>query len=326
MASRREFVAAAVLLAAGWRASAHGQPRSDRLPHVVFVSRGPITSNGHAFGEGLQAAGWVSGKNVRYEVRALPPDTEDYAPAAEALVREKVDLVSAAGAVVRPLYSALRGRIPMAYAFSGDPVEAGLAKSLSRPGTNASGVCMLALELVGKRLEVLKEVMPALRRVGVLANPNHPGERAEFEASSKAAARLGLEVTHFEVRTPPDIARAFETVRARKIEALDLFPDALTIAQAGKVAEFCLAQRIPSISGWNVFAQAGNVFSYGPNLAQAFRQTAGFADRMLRGASPASMPVEYPTRVEFVVNQRSARAIGLALPQSVLLRADEVIE
>jgi putative ABC transport system substrate-binding protein len=320
---RRDFL---VACAAAAVPVAHAQPRGERQARVAFVTRGALGLNVGAFREGLQSAGWTQGRNLVLDVHTAPLEQAGYQTLADTLVREKCDIVVGSGPATRPLYSALGGRLPMAYAFSGDPVEAKIANSLASPGVRASGVSMLALELVGKRMELLKEVAPSLRRVAVLANPNHPGERAEFRESSRAAARLGVELAYFDIRTQEDVMRAFEAVRSQRAGALDVFPDGLAMNQAGRVAEFSRELRIPAISGWNVFAKAGNVFSYGPNLSQAFRQVATFVDRMLRGAAPEVLPVEFPTRVEFIVNLKAARAIGLAVPQSVLLRADGVIE
>jgi putative ABC transport system substrate-binding protein len=321
--NRRDFLAACTATALPL---AYAQPRVERTARVAFVSRGALGLNVGAFREGLQSAGWTQGRNLVLDVRAAPVEQADYKPLADTLVREKFDIVVGSGPATRPLFNAIGGRLPMAYAFSGDPVEARIANSLSSPGVRASGVSMLALELVGKRMELLKEATPSLKRVAVLANPNHPGERAEFRESSRAAAKLGVELAYFDIRTADDAVRAFEAVRRDRTGALDVFPDGLAMAQAGRVAELSRELRVPAISGWNIFAHAGNVFSYGPNLAQAFRQVSTFVDRMLRGAAPESLPVEFPTRVEFVVNMKAARAIGLAVPQPLLVRADEVIE
>ena len=279
-----------------------------------------------AFRDGLVALGRDSGRDVLIEQRAAPENAAAYERMAKELVGERVDVVVVSGVATRPTIAALKDRLPVVFGYSGDPVEAGLVESLSRPGRNSTGVSMLALELVGKRISLLREVMPKLKRIAVLANPAHSGQRAEFREASAAAERLGLEMKFFPVRTAADFDSAFNAIVQARIEAMDFFPDSLVINQRKLVAEFSTRERKPAISGWGVFAADGNVMAYGPNLEQAFRQVATHVDRILRGAPAASLPVEYPTRVEFIVNQRAARAIGLVIPQSVLLRADRVIE
>ena len=311
-----------MLLAGGARA----QKPPGRVPRVVFVSYGTLGQSADAFVVAMRGLGWRNGETARVEVRTAPMQESAYPALVDELVRERVDVVVGSGPSTRRLYPLLKGRIPMAYGFSGDPVEAGLAQSLSHPGGHASGVSMLALELVGKRIELLREVLPGLKRLGVLANPSHPGERAEFRESSRAAERLGIAIRYFTVRGPADFGAAFEAARTERLEALDLYPDGVVMDQAARVAAFAEQARIPAVSGWNVFARAGNVFSYGPNLERAFAQVARFVDRILRGADPGTLPVEYPTAVELVVNLKAARAIGLKVPPSVLVRADEVIE
>lgn len=327
MTTRRDAIAAlgagALLLAAG----VHSQPRpTGRMPRVVFVSYGTLGQSAGAFVAAMRTLGWRDGETARVEVRTAPMDDAAYPALVDELVRGRVDVVIGSGPSTRRLYPLLKGRLPMAYGFSGDPVEAGLAQSLAHPGGHASGVTMLALELVGKRVELLREVLPGLKRIGVLANPSHPGERAEFRESSRAAERLGIAIRYFTVRGPADFDAAFAAARAERLEALDLYPDGVVMDQAARVAAFAADAKMPAISGWNVFARAGNVFSYGPNLERAFAQVASFADRILRGANPGTLPVEYPTAVELVVNLKAARAIGLKVPPAVLVRADEVIE
>jgi putative tryptophan/tyrosine transport system substrate-binding protein len=293
---------------------------------VAFISSGVLGQNFSAFREGLAEFGRVpGGPEVRLEQRAAPVGEQAYATMAEELVGERVDVVAVSGVGTRPMLRAIAGRLPVVFGYSGDPVEAGLVKSLGRPGVNATGVSMLALELVGKRISLLREVVSGLKRVAVLANPNHSGQQAEYRESAAAAVQLGLEMRFFPLRGAGDFEAAFQEIARARFGAMDFFPDSVTISQAKVIAAFSQRERIPAISGWGAFARDGNVLSYGPNLGQAFRQLAGHVDRIIRGAPAESLPVEFPTRVEMIVNLRAARAIGLAVPQSVLLRADQVI-
>lgn len=298
--------------------------RRERPARVVYVAGAQ-----QMIGEiraGLIERGWKPGHDLILDERPAPADATGYERLADEIVREGADVVVVAGVATRPLHAALKARLPLAFSFSGDPVEAGLVRSLSHPGGASSGVTMLALELVGKRMQLLREVLPKLRRVAVFANPSHPGERAEYRESAKAAEQLGVEVHYHQVRVPADFEKAFQSVLRERAEAIDLFPDGLVIRQAKLIAEFSLREKKPAISGWGIFARQGNLLSYGPNFELAFRQTASFVDRILRGAAPASLPVEYPTRLELVVNLKTAKGIGIAVPPSVLVRADEVIQ
>jgi putative ABC transport system substrate-binding protein len=205
-------------------------------------------------------------------------------------------------------------------------VEAKLVTSIARPGGNLTGVTFLALELVGKRLELLREVLPRLSRVAVLANQEHPGEPAELRESQAVARRLGLNMLYVPVRTVGDFEGAFTQVERDGVEAIVAFPDLLIMSQAKAIAEFATKRRIPAVSGWAGFAVAGNLMTYGPNLDESYRIIAVYADRILKGAKPGDLPVEQPTKYQFVVNLKTAKTLSLTIPQSVLLRADDVIQ
>ena len=216
--------------------------------------------------------------------------------------------------------------LPVVFGFSGDPVVGKLADSLAHPGRNFTGVSMLSLDLVGKRMQLLKELLPRLRRVAVIANPGHPGEEAELRTSQEAAKALGVTIDFFPITSPADFDAALNEIRKRRAEAIMVFPDNGTIRYSERVAEFSLRNRVPAISGWGEFAERGNIISYGPELRVMYRHLATYVDKILKGAKPADLPIELPTRVELVLNAKAAKAMGLAIPQSVLLRADRVIE
>ena len=212
------------------------------------------------------------------------------------------------------------------FAFSGDPVVAGIAESFARPGGNTTGMSFLALELVGKRLELMKEIAPSVRRVAILANPQHPGEKAEAAASLDAAARMGVQTVYVTILPGESPDAAFERIRRERVDGIVVFQDAGMVARAGRMAAFALKERVVAVSGWAQFADAGFLATYGPNLRDSFRRLASYVDRILKGARADSLPVELPTRVELAVNLRTAKALSIMVPDSVLRRADVVIQ
>jgi putative ABC transport system substrate-binding protein len=216
--------------------------------------------------------------------------------------------------------------IPTVFGFSGDPVEAKLVKSLARPQTNFSGVSYLASELVVKRIEFLKEALPGTRRIGILARPQHPGEPEERKASENAAARLGLEVLYFPIYDPKEIEKAFAGMREAKCDAVVVFPDFIMYRNREHISQLASIARLPAVSGWSSFADSGLLFNYGPNLREIYRALATYVDRVLRGAKVGDLPVDRPRSVELVVNLRTARALGVTVAPTVMLRADRVIE
>ena len=216
--------------------------------------------------------------------------------------------------------------IPVVFGYSGDPVEAGLVESLARPGRNMTGITFLALDLVGKRVEILKEILPGLKRVAIVAIPQHPGDQAERRASQAAANALGLTLAYFEARNTAQLDETLTAIERSGSEAVVMFPVHLTISNREKIAAWAVKSRLPVVSGWAQFAEGGNLLSYGPNLRDSCYRLAAYVHKVLKGARPADIPVELPTRVEMVVNLKAARALGVTVPQTVLLRADQVIE
>ena len=278
-----------------------------------------------AFKDGLRKFGHEEGRNI--EIAAYAGDGT--LARAEELGREilatRPDVLVCQGVTVRVVH-ALKPQIPVVFGFSGDPVEAGFVQSLARPGGNMTGMTFLALDLVGKRIQVMREVLPQLKRVAVLANPQHAGEKRERSASEKAALGLGLEVVYLPATTVTDIEPALLAAKRARCEAVDVYPDALMANAAERIGTIALREKLASVSGWSVFPDNGLLMSYGPNLRDVYQRIASFADKILRGARPADLPVELPTSVESVVNLRTARALGLKVPQTLLARADRVIE
>ena len=214
----------------------------------------------------------------------------------------------------------------MVFVYSGDPVEAKLVTSLARPGGNLTGMTVFGVELAGKQLELLKEAIPRLARVGVLVNPLHIGEYPEFQRSQAVAQRLNLTLQHALVQTVPELSAALEALAHDHVQALMVFPNLLTMRQRHTIAEFAAKHHIPAISGWEDFAVDGNLMTYGPNLKEAWRYVAMYVDKILKGAKPADLPVEQPSRLQLVINLTAAKALGVTIPSSLLARADRIIE
>jgi putative tryptophan/tyrosine transport system substrate-binding protein len=298
------------------------QPTKLRKIGFLNPTGGPM-ANVETFREGLRQIGYVEGQNFAVEYRSGERATQLAELAAE-LVRQKVDLIVTAGPGVAASMKATE-TIPIVFSFSGDPIEAGFVDSLARPGRNLTGVTQLAFELVGKRLELLKEAVPRVSRVAVLANPAHAGEQRELKETQNTARALGIALQYNQVRDTADIDRALETILKEKAPALLVFPDALTNGHRSKISEFALRHQLPSVFGRKEPVEAGGLMSYGPNLDDLSRRMFAHVDKVLKGIRPADIPVEQPTKFEFVVNLKTAKEIGLTIPPNVLARADKVI-
>jgi putative ABC transport system substrate-binding protein len=216
--------------------------------------------------------------------------------------------------------------VPIVYVFSADPILAGIAQSLARPGGNATGISLMSVELNGKRIELLREILPRLQRVTIIANPAHSGAEFELQACENAARQLGIAIRQDLVRNAAELEESFSEIVAGKPEAITVIPDGLVIQKRQQIIDFAATERIPVISGWRIFAESGALCTYGPRLTESYRRVAFYVDRILKGMKPAELPIERPTVFEMVVNLKTAAALGVTLPPSVLARADEVIE
>jgi ABC-type uncharacterized transport system substrate-binding protein len=252
--------------------------------------------------------------------------TEQLDAMGAALLAERPDLIVAAGGPAVRSVRMVASQVPVVYSFSGDPVAAGFAKSLAQPGNNMTGISLMSLDLVGKRMEVLKESLPYLKSVAILANPDHPGEQLERRVSLEAASALGLEHRYYQAQSPAELEAALAAIAKAGADGLVVLPDALTLAHRQRVSESALKARLPAISGWAEFAESGFLFSYGPNLRESYRRLAIFVDKVLKGANPGNLAIERPSVVEMVVNARTAQALALEIPRPVLLRADRVLQ
>jgi putative ABC transport system substrate-binding protein len=266
----------------------------------------------------------VEGRNLTVEYRSGDNRTRLDELAAE-LVRQKVEIIVVPGAATYAANKATN-TLPIVFAFSGDPVVAGFAKSLGRPGGNMTGITWLAFELVGKRLEILKEAAPQISRVAVLANPAHPGEERELAETEKAARAVGATVRYHQVRATADFHSAFDAIAKDNSNAILAFPDGVTMAHRRQLAEFATKHRLPTVFGWREYVEAGGLMAYGPNRRETARRVAVYVDKILKGAKPADLPIEQPTKFELAINLKTAKALGLTIPQPLLLRADQIIE
>jgi putative ABC transport system substrate-binding protein len=278
-----------------------------------------------AFRQGLRDLGYVEGKNVVLEYRWAEGRYDRLADLAAELVRLTPDLLLTHGTPGTRAAKQATTTIPIVMATSGDAVATGLVASLAHPGGNLTGTSFFNPELAAKRLELLKEVVPGLTRVAVFVNPGNPVNEVSLQLMERTARPLGLELQRVNVGGPKEVETAFATIAKGRAGALSVYDDAMLIAQARRVAELAARNRLPAI-GFREFAEAGGLMSYGVNFPDLWRRAATYVDKILKGAKPADLPVEQPTRFEVVINMRTAKALGLTFPQAILIRADQVIQ
>jgi putative tryptophan/tyrosine transport system substrate-binding protein len=272
----------------------------------------------------LRELGWIEGRTIAIEYRWSEGRPERYAEIAAEFVRLKVDVIVTVGSAV-PTVKQATAVIPIVFAIAADPVGNGLVASLAKPGGNVTGLSLQETELAGKRLELLREVVPRFRRLAIMANVGSPQSVLEMGETQAAARTLGLEVAPLEIRRAQDIAPAFEALNAQA-DALYVAGDQLVAANRTRILTFALGARLPTIFGARAYVQAGALMSYGPSFPDLFRRAAEMVDKILRGTKPGDIPVEQPTKFEFVLNLTTAKVLGLTIPESFLLRADSVIE
>jgi putative ABC transport system substrate-binding protein len=277
-----------------------------------------------AFQRGLRELGYVEGRNVTFDYGFADGHPERLPQLAAELVSRRPDLIFALGGDVAPYAKSATTSIPIVVAVSVDPVMSGLVGGLARPGGNVTGVTLVQSELAGKRIQLLKEAAPAVLRVGVIWNPRHPD--GELESTWNAARSLGVEVKSLEVRGPADFDQAFETANRERVQAIIVVSSRLMSLNRQRILDFAATNRVVLVAGWGAWASEGALLSYGPNLDVVVRRAASYVDKILKGAKPADLPIEQPTKFELVINLKTAKALGLTIPPSLLLRADQVIE
>ena len=323
---RRKFITLLGSAAAAWPLVARGQ-QAAKLPTIGFLgastppAMSPWTA---AFVQRLRELGWIEGRTVAIEYRWAEGRSERYAEIAAELVRLKVDVIVTAGGAVVAVKQAT-SVIPIVFAVVNDPVGSGLVASLARPGGNVTGLSLQSSDLAGKRLELLREVVPGLRRLAIMANAGYPAAALEMSEVQATARTLGFDVVTFEIRRTEDIAPAFEAFTGRA-EALYVVSDPLVGTHRISNNTLALGARLPTIHGNREHVETGGLMSYGPNFPDLYRRAADYVDKILRGAKPADLPVEQPTKFDLVINLKTAKALGLEISPTLLGRADEVIE
>jgi putative ABC transport system substrate-binding protein len=323
---RREFISLLGGAAAAWPFSVRAQPVELRT--VGFL--GATTPSAQqkwtdAFVQRLRELNWIEGRSITIEYRWADGRTDHAAEIFADFVRRKVDII-----VTHPTPLALAAKratshIPIVFAVAGDPVGTGLVTSLARPGGNVTGLSLQITDTVSKRIELLREVVPGLRRLATMANTGNPIAVLEMRDVQAVAATLGLEIVSLDVRRAEDIAPAFEALEGRA-EALYVGTDPLVNTQRLRINTLALKARLPSVCGFPEFVEAGGLISFGANFPALFRRAAELVDKILRGARPADIPVEQSTKFDLVINLKTAKALGLEVPPTMLARADEVIE
>ena len=320
---RRDFI---TLLggAAAWPFAVRAQ---QKVATVGFLGTGTVATQNswfEAFAKRLNELGWIEGRTVAVEIRWAEGRTERFVEIAAEFIGLKVDIIVTTGGAV-PALMRVTSVIPIVFAMDGDPVGRGLVASLGRPGGNVTGLSQLQADLAGKRLELLREIVPNIRQLAVLANVGFAGAVQETAEVRQAAGKFGLEVVPAEIRRAEDLAPAFDGLKGRA-EAVYVCGDALAVSNRLRITALALDARLPTLYSSREFVHAGGVLSYGPNFPDLFRRSADFVDKILRGAKPGDIPVEQPTKFDLVINLKTAKALGLAIPETFLARADEVIE
>jgi putative ABC transport system substrate-binding protein len=322
---RRDFISLLGGAAAAWPLAAQAQ-QPNKLPTIGILGTTPSAWKDwvQAFAQRLNELGWIEGRTVAIDYRWTEGRTERYREIAAEFVRLKVNVIVTAGSGT-PATKQMTSSIPIVFAIGNDPVGSGLVTSLSRPGGNVTGFSLQAPDLAGKRLELLRELLPNLRVVAIMANAGYSGALDEMGAMEAVARTLGIDVAPLAIRRPEDIAPSIEGLNGRA-DAFYACADALVFANSVQIITLANAARLPTMNFTRDFVEAGGLISYGPNYPDLFRRTAEYVDKILRGAEPADLPVQQPTKFELVINLKTAKALGVQVPSTLLSRADDAIE
>ena len=322
---RRDFIAGITGLSTAWPLAAQAQ-QAGKLPTIGFLGAdasafSPWTT---AFVAHLRELGWVENRNVAIEYRWSEGRAERYAEIAAEFARLKVDVIVTVGSAV-PTVRQVTSVIPVVFAVAIDPVGSGLVASLAKPGGNVTGLSLQAANLAGKRIEILREIVPQLHRLAIIFNVGNAQPVLEMRETEAAALALGIETVPIEIRRVEDFGSAFRAVKA-KADALYVAIDQLMVANLMRILTLALGARLPTIFSARDFVRGGGFMSYGPSYTERFQRAADYVDKILRGTKPGDIPVEQPTKFELVINLITAQALGLEVPPTLLALADEVIE
>ena len=329
--SRRAFVSSLIAMATGAailfkpHVAQAQQPASPRRVGILLIGFSPESKEAQQFRQGLKDAGYSEGRDIMIEWRYANGDYARVPDLIAELVQSKVEVI-----VVDSTQAALAGKratstIPIIMAVVSDPLGSGLVMSLARPGGNITGLSLMMADLSAKRLQILKETMPRIVRVAVLWNPDTPFHTKSVQDLKAAAPSLSMELSLVSLRTPDEFDGAFSTAIRAHAQALYVVPDAFFYNHRTTISKLASKARLPAIYGSKGFVDEGGLMSYGPNFGDLFRRSAGYVDKILKGAKPGDLPIEQPTKFEFVVNLKTARALEIKIPESILLRADEIV-
>jgi putative ABC transport system substrate-binding protein len=324
---RRKFLATLGGTAAAWPLAARAQQPA-KLPTIGFLVAGTPSSHGQwvaAFVQRLRELGWIEGRNIAIEYRWAEGRTERFAEIATEFVRRNVDVIVTSATAAIAATKQATSVIPIVFAAAGDPAGTGLVASLARPGGNVTGLSIQQPDVAAKRLELLREVVPHLRRLAILANVGGPAVVLDMREVQATARTLGLEAITLEIRRGEDIVPAFEALNGRA-DALYVCIDPLVATHRIRINTLALAARLPTMHAFREYVEAGGLMSYGPNVPDLWRRAADYVDKILRGTKPADIPIEQPRKFDLVINLTTAKALGLKIPEGFLLRADELIE
>jgi putative ABC transport system substrate-binding protein len=323
---RSEFITLLGGAAAAWPVA--GRAQQPKLPIIGCLGANTPATEGQriaAFVQRLRELGWIEGRTIAIEVRWAEARQERFAEIAAEFVRLKVDVIVTAGTVAVVKAKQATSAIPIVFAVAGDPVGTGLVASLARPGGNVTGLSNQSTDLVGKRLELLREVVPSLSRLAIMANVGTPLAVLEMREVQATARTLGLDVASSEIRRAEDITPAFDALKGHT-DALYVVADPVVTTNRIRINTLAIGARLPTMHGQRDNVEAGGLMSYGANFPDLYRRAADLVVKILRGAKPADIPVEQPTRFDLIVNLTTARTLGLEVPPTLLARADEVIE
>jgi len=326
--TRREFIGTltGALLAAPLAAEAQQAGKVRRIGYLDMGSAARSRPYFEAFRQGLHDLGWVEGQNIAVDVRFADGKADQLPTLAAELVRLRVDVIVTSTTPATLAAKQATTTIPIVIGFVADPVGSRIVASLARPGGNITGWTHLGVELRAKHLELLKEAVPVATRFGVLWNPANQVHKPALKAIEAAAQQLKVELYPVGVQDPKEFESTFSALIGKRVEALVVFPDGMFLAQTPLIIALAARSRLPAMYGVREYTEAGGLMAYGANLSDMHRLGATYVDKILRGAKPADLPVEQPTKFELVINLKTAKALGLTIPQSLLQRADEVIQ
>jgi ABC-type uncharacterized transport system substrate-binding protein len=323
---RREFITLVGGAAVVWPFATLAQ-QPEKIPRIGYLAPNSSPAFDEVFRQGLRDLGYVEGKNIVIEYRFAEEKFDRLPDLAADLVELKVDVIVARVTQASLAAKGATRTIPIVMLGVSDPVGSGLVASLARPGANITGTSAMSADVVGKSLELLREVVPKLSRVAVLWNPNNAIFQAQMLRETQiAAGALGVELQTFGPRSADEFDQAFEAMSRARAGALLVLADAVFVLHRARIVDLAKKSHLPAMYGAKEFAAAGGLMAYGPNYADIFRRTATYVDKVLKGASPSDLPVEQPTKFELVINLKAAKALGLTIPIPLLGRADEVIE